>query len=595
MGRKAILVCEDLEAPALQITKILDFFEVPWTRVGPRALGESDPEGADEGYCVLAAMPLVGKVVTDRAFGDGLPPLLQRADSLFLFGGDHSAATQALLRLMSHCETAEVGHIEEKEILCSVSHQRTDVCGPLSGLEVLVPVRGTQLAMMSLLDGRRIDPLISTKKGCIFAAIDFNGTRCYLAPCPTVIDIARPVERGYFDVADHFFSAVPLVMYLRHAFRDVIPAPAENGACLIVDDPVLRPQYGFVDFQRVAAMGAEHHFTCNVAFIPWNWRRTRSSVVEVFKRNAGRLSLSIHGCDHTAREFGTPNAQSLNAQAKLAISRMEKHQRRTGLAYDPVMVFPQGAFSAVSPAVLKHNGFIAAVNTEVAPIDQPSRTEIGEVWRMAILKFSDFAIYTRRYPFHGLHNFAFDLLLGKPCLIVTHSADFCDGGRSLLEFIDRLNSLKLPLTWRSLGEVIRRAYQQRLRKDGTVQIRMFGNEITIENSGSVSRHTVVEKLEHAPEGINRVEAAGQEVTFVSGQEFSRFELDLGGQKSALVRMSFKDVYGDPRPDRPLRGQIKQIARRYLSEFRDEAQARAPWVYDLAQKARNWGTRVSRAY
>jgi Domain of unknown function (DUF1939) len=237
----------------------------------------------------------------------------------------------------------------------------------------------------------------------------------------------------------------------------------------------------------MAALGAEHNFTCNFAFIPWNWRRSRSSVVDLFKLHADRLSLSIHGCDHTAAEFSAESTDSINGQAKLANSRMKKHQLRTGLAHEPLMIFPQGAISATSPMVLKHNGFIAAVNTEVSPTDEPPKTEIGETWRMAILKYGDFAIYTRRYMFHGLCNFAFDVLLGKPCLIVTHHADFRNEGRELVDFIDRLNSLQSPLTWRSLGDVIRRAYQQRLLKDGTHQIRMFGNEIILHNAGVVSR------------------------------------------------------------------------------------------------------------
>jgi hypothetical protein len=243
--------------------------------------------------------------------------------------------------------------------------------------------------------------------------------------------------------------------------------------------------------------------------------------------------------------------------------------------------------------VLKHNGFIAAVNTEVSPINQPEKTKISEVWRMAIRCYGDFAIYTRRYRFHGLHNFAFDLLLGKPCLIASHSGDFCDDSRSLVEFIDRLNSLSHTLKWRSLGDVIRRAYSQQLGKDATQRIEMFGNEIALENTCAYSQHVVIEKLEHAPEGITCVEAAGHEVTFVPGPEHSRFELDLREKDHALIRLGFNDIYGPGRPKRRLTGQIKLAARRYLSEFRDETQARAPWAYELMQKARNWRTAASR--
>lgn len=591
MGRKAILVCRNLDGASLRVAQLLDFFGIPWEQADPRAFADS---GSDRGYCVLVAMPLVGGALIGRAFGDALPPLLQGADSTFLFGGDQTEATQAVLTFMSRCSTARLGQIQGNEILCSVADHSVDVCGPMSGLEASVPVRGIQLTMISILQGPHIKPLISTKEGCIFAAADVNGTECYLAPGTDVIDILRPVDKGFFDIADYFLSAVPLVMYLRRAFRDVMPMPAESGACLIVDDPVLRPKYGFVDYQRIAELAAEHNFTCNVAFIPWNWKRTKSSVVDVFQRNVGRFSLSIHGCDHTWQEFGTIDVQALNSRAKLALLRMEKHHHRSRLAFDPVMVFPQGAFSAVSPGVLKHNGFIAAVNTEVSPIDQPVKTQICEVWRMAIRRYGDFAIYSRRYAFHGLHNFAFDLLLGKPCLLATHSSDFHDDSRNLIDFIDRLNSLSHTLMWRPLGDVIRRAYLRWPRTGATQQIEMFGNEIALENTDASARHIVIEKLEHAPYEINRVEVAGQEVTFVPGPEHSRFELDLRGGERAIIRVRFNDIYGYGHPKRHLTALIKQAARRYLSEFRDEAQARAPWVYELAQRARSRSIRVSRA-
>jgi hypothetical protein len=590
LGRKAILVCRNLEGAALRAAQLLDFFGIPWQQAAPSALTESNPGGA---YCVLAAIPLVAGALTGRVVGDRLPALLEGAESTFLFDGDRSTDTQAVLQLVSRCTTVRLNQIQEKVVLCSVADQCIDVCGPLSGLTVPVPVRGIQLTMTPIPGSANVRPIICTNEGWIFAVADFNGSRCYLAPGTAVIDILGPVEKGYFDIADYFFSAVPLVMYLRHAFKDEVPRPPESGACLIVDDPVLRPRYGFFDVSRISELATEHNFTCNIAFIPWNWKRTRASVVDVFRRNPGRLSLSVHGCDHTGREFGTTNAQALNIRAKLALLRMEKHRQQSGLPFDPVMVFPQGAFSAVSPGVLKHNGFLAAVNTEVSTIEQPVKTEIREVWRIAIRRYGDFAIYTRRYPFHGLHNFAFDLLLGKPCLIASHSADFRDDSRNLVDFIDRLNSLSHTLTWRPLGDVIRSAYLERMGSDAALEIEMFANEISVQNRGATSAHVVIKKLEHDPEAIARVGAAGYEVTLVPGPEYSRFELDVTKGNRALIRVDFNDIYGHVEQKGHLGGQIKQAARRYLSEFRDETQAKAPWLYDLMQKARSWRTTASR--
>ena len=131
------------------------------------------------------------------------------------------------------------------------------------------------------------------------------------------------------------------------------------------------------------------------------------------------------------------------------------------------MIFPQGVFSSVCPEVLKRNGFLAAVNTETAPADSGTfGTRIRDVWDVAIMKYGCFPIFTRRYAHHGLENFAFDLLLGKPCLIVSHHDFFKDDCAELIELIEKLRSLNCCLRWRPLGEVIRRACRRRVNGVG---------------------------------------------------------------------------------------------------------------------------------
>jgi hypothetical protein len=54
---------------------------------------------------------------------------------------------------------------------------------------------------------------------------------------------------------------------------------------------------------------------------------------------------------------------------------------------------------------------------------QPALT-IADLWAPAVMRYSSFPIFTRRYPWEGIENFAFDILLGKPALIVIHH-DYC--------------------------------------------------------------------------------------------------------------------------------------------------------------------------
>src|SRR5262249_29497630 len=152
----------------------------------------------------------------------------------------------------------------------------------------------------------------------------------------------KPITAGYFDIKPYFCSLVPFVMFTLWAFRDVAWQPLETGACLIIDDPLLKPTYGFCDFNVLLALMKRHDFTTNVAFIPWNWRRTSASAAEFFNRESRRFSVSVHGCDHTSSEFGDPSTDWLDCKARLAQTRMRGHQTRTGIVHDSVMVFPQG-------------------------------------------------------------------------------------------------------------------------------------------------------------------------------------------------------------------------------------------------------------
>ena len=132
-------------------------------------------------------------------------------------------------------------------------------------------------------------------------------------------------------------------------------------------------------------------FSTSIAFIPWNWRRSNLKVVQLFRDNPDYYSVCIHGCDHTAGEFSASDRKRLGAIASEAVRRMSLHQRRTGLAHDRVMVFPQGMFSEVAIAELKHAGFDAAVNTEVHSNPPRQRAlKISDVWDVAITSYADF-------------------------------------------------------------------------------------------------------------------------------------------------------------------------------------------------------------
>jgi hypothetical protein len=417
-------------------------------------------------------------------------------------------------------------------------------------------------------NGSSVTPLIAAGNKAAFLKLTCNSVPVF-ASSGRLIDIDAGLATSNFDVRDHLFSAVPAVSYIRWAFVHSAWGAPEANACLVIDDPLLKARYGFVRFRELLALMKQHRFSTSIAFIPWNWRRNHREVVKLFRDNPESYSLCIHGCDHTAAEFGTSDRQRLRAVASEAVRRMSLHERRTGLAHDRVMVFPQGVFSAEAIPELKRAGFNAVVNTEVHSVPFGKRDlTISDVWDVAVMAYGDFPIYTRRYPAQGVENLAFDLLLGKPCLVVIHH-DFCsDGCAGLVQFIEQLNALKVPLTWRSLGDVVRRSYRQKELTSDSIEVEMYCNQTVIENRFDHAKTYFVRRREHDPDSIESLYAGARLLSWNVKGDYVEFGLKLRPGESALLTVRFRR--GEPvvQKHQNIADPAKTMLRRYLCEARD---------------------------
>jgi hypothetical protein len=281
------------------------------------------------------------------------------------------------------------------------------------------------------------------------------------------------------------------------------------------------------------------------------------------------LSLCVHGCDHTGGEFATQSASLLDRKLKTAKSRMTSLFERSGLLHDPVMVFPQGAFSPEAAIALKKSGFIAAVNTEVAPANGvPNETTIADLWSVAILRYRFFSIFTRRYISHGIENFAFDGLLGKPCFIVGHHELFRDGGVTLMKFLGRLNSLNWKLSWRTLGQALCRSYAVQ-RRNGAIRAKMFGEQLIIENRETAAIQVVVSKEEVDFAAVRCVTVNQKIVDFQNMNGILQFKATIPPTGAAEIRFAYHvSSTESPAPIDSTRYKLKVAIRRCLSEIRD---------------------------
>ena len=492
-----------------------------------------------------------------------------RVHSAFVHAGNNSETLQKLVQRLTGDDRSALQKIKGSVGDITVSHHLDDFCGVMAG------VRTTD--SKSIADGdfvfktraENATSIMSVDDGATFLRLECNGVAVFLSTSSEVIDIDAELTSQNFDIREHFFSVVPLVLYIKWAFAETCWSTSETNACLVIDDPVLKPTHGFVNFQELLSLMKQHKFSTNIAFIPWNWRRSAPQVVRMFKENPDNYSISVHGCDHTRAEFGGPDRRRLYWKTRRALDRMNRHESITGICHDRVMVFPQGIFSEAAMSALKHSGIIAAVNSDVISSDsQPRAVTISEVWDTAVMGYSGFPIFTRRYPWEGIANFAFDALLGKPAIALIHH-DYCsDHCERLIDFIDRLNALKCRLIWRSLAEVVSRSCRQRELSSGAVEIEMYAAELRVENHCATPRRFLFRKRECAPSTIREIhDGSGPTAwNFVDG--YVKFEVELSAGESRTIGVRFYELAENGYIGDNLSYRFKAMLRRYLCEVRD---------------------------
>ncbi len=591
MARIAIVLCEgSLTTWQLRLGRILDFFGVPWEAVEVSKLADKVSRRGEHvifGMAQTVAAALVQEHRADRAAP-------RRAGFYVHIGDDHGASERALQFLCGDPDLS-LRDAPSGKVPIRISNELAEVAGAMAGLEVRSQLRKEDAIVVSEVAGgeSRFATVISAGVNPVFSRFQWNGVPGFFCASSHMVDIDQTVRPGFYDVKDHFCSVVPLVMFLRFMFPEVAWRPRELSACLIVDDPLLKQRYGSCDFGQLRDLMREHRFTTNIAFIPWNWRRTSRSASDFFSSELEHFSVSIHGCDHIGAEFGATSFEVLDDKAKLAQCRMRNHEARTGIHHDPVMVFPQGVFSSMCPEVLKRNGFLAAVNTETIPVDDNgARTRIRDVWDIAIRTYGGFPIFTRRYASHGLENFAFDLLLGKPCLIVSHHEFFKDGGTGVIELIEKLRSLNCCLRWRPLGDVIRRACRHRVSRAGVEEVEMYGNELLIDNPSDQEIELRVHKRESHADLVAEILSDGEPVTWTTEADQLVFSASIWPHSEKRFQVIYREPASAGKAARSLRFELSVAVRRILSEVRDEYISRSPLLSTTAASLKNVVTRAN---
>jgi hypothetical protein len=508
---------------------------------------------------------------------------------IFIYDFEQSPAHTRLLRALSSDALLGVEGVPAGGATIKVAGDCRKVCGQLSGVSFETAGSNGARVFVGGASAKGCSPLVSRSQKPLLARLKWQQSQVTLLAGDDIADLDSAVTTGS-SALEHFCGLVPLMLFLRSACPESIWHNDQALACFIVDDPPLKKRYGFLDFRKLLDLMETKRFTTSIAFIPWNFARSEAALAEKFAAHPDRYSLCVHGCDHTRAEFGSSNPLVLREKAQLALDRMAQHRKSSGVGFDDVMVFPQGIFSTAAITALKSCGYLAAVNSSPYPVDAGHGLSLRELLQVAITRFSDFPLFTRRYP-RQLAELAFDLFLGKPAFLVEHHGFFRDGYKALLETVAELYGMEPRLEWTNPGTACSRACLRRVAENSVVEIKFFTDRFSFRNDSARRQDFVlVRSLKSGSEPravwINGVEAPMQKV----GSEI-RVECSLDAGREATVTVEFKREakLTASQPDRIY--QAKVFVRRSLSEFRDNYLDRNPLLDSSARARRSRGRKA----
>ena len=537
---------------------------------------------ADKNSCFVVNPAAIRECLQSESFPLGLASYLTSQFSFVLIhnlsldpfaAGAISTFSQGSLHSLQPIEGAGLSY--------EISSGHKEVCGAFSGLTFGPVNQTTDRVFAANRDSAMVRTHVAIGGQPFFASIQRERAEVFFLAGANVADLSADV--GAQPLAEYFSQLMPAAMFIRYAFRERCWHTNQHHATLVIDDPLLRKDYGFLNYERLLALMDEYNFHTSIAFIPFNYRRNSPGIARLFRERPDRLSICFHGNDHTAAEFASKDSGLLNAMLTVAEERMDVHQKETGIQCDHVMVFPQGNFSRDAMAVLKAHNFSAAVNSGPYPRGENSGLSLLEFMEPAVLKYGGFPLFLRKYPPEiALQDIAFNLFFGKPVLIVEHHEIFKDP-ESLTQLVSRINTLAPEIRWSNLQAAVENSYLRRWTKDGTLEIRAYANAGKIENISKNIVRCSVEWPGHSEIPVEKVLLDGtpwhDTQTDDKGIRLS-FDVSPGGSREFSV--VYQNNFGLSDANRRVPWKAKAFFRRRLSELRDNHLSKSPGLLSVAK-------------
>jgi hypothetical protein len=379
---------------------------------------------------------------------------------------------------------------------------------------------------------------------------------------------STPLRALYYDINDWnrgFTQVVPLMFAIRYVFGEEAWHNDHNYANLTIDDPALVEPWNNLSYTQLLLEMELHNFHTTIAMHPLNWTESKPEVIDLFRRYPNYYSLVQHGNNgdgyefykYTVSEDDEYEGQELlerpladqEADIIEGLSRMTKHRMQTGIPFDRLMVFPWGISPEQTLVLLKKYNYLATVNAQDTPLEANRPSDWDYEMYPAIMDYGNFPSLTRRHPgTYGpfqpdLQPFIFDLFIDKPALFYSHAYEgelFSDGIDAFNPVADQMNQLTTGVEWRSLGYILKQLSLEKINDDGSVDVRMYTNNLILTNDSASERIYHISKDETLNVPISNVTVNTHEFPYSVKDGFLMLDILLQGISTAEIKITYEN-------------------------------------------------------
>jgi hypothetical protein len=470
---------------------------------------------------------------------------------------------------------------------------RGELSGALAGLEL--PAVASPTCKMQFEPTAEVQAVLAARGGtatdvAVLIRAQAKTAALFFVPQMQPFDLSWHGDRGGLPKA--FSSLAPFILFLSHAAGDYAWHLDGHYANLTIDDAWLVQRYGHLDYAALLVEMEKHNFHTTIAFIPWNFDRSKADIVALFRAHPERFSICVHGNDHTHREFGSYDTNSLKDQVadiKQAVARMERFTALTGIPYDRFMVFPHGVAPEPTFSALKAYEFLGTANAENVPLGNTFPADSAFLLRSYTGAYAGL-LSLSRYSGAGAvprTEIAVQSFLGNPLLFYGHENLFEKGIGAFNPFVDLVKQGEPDAQWTSLGEIARHSHLVRRRGDGGFDVWMFSNEMDLNNPTERDAVFYISKREDFAPAIRSLRIDGAPVAFERSGHVITLRAVIPGRQVRKFRLAYQNDL-DVSRENISKSSIYAYILRWISDFRDLHLSQVSWGYAIKQAYYDYG-------